>query len=216
MILFRSTYLIGMSHKLTVLPHLIKYTPKALPNCHDTIRVFAFDLDHTIIRPSSGLRFSKTAQDWKFMDYGEIAALEKLIEIARNDANAHIVIFSNQGGVIASPSDSKSCIKYVTKVNLILSAIAEACHGDELLSKLWIYASPKAPARTINCKIFEQMRKPCIGMMNQFRQDIRAPLEIQYYCGDAAGRPTDFNDSDLLFAQNLHTQFRLPEDVFIT
>ncbi|AQZ11775.1 TPP1 (YMR156C) [Zygosaccharomyces parabailii] len=205
-----------MSHKLTVLPHLIKHTPKGLIPKHGSIKVFAFDLDHTIIQPCNGLRFSRTAYDWQFMEYGDATTLENLIQIVKNDPTAHVVIFSNQGGVIALPPDSKSCTKYVAKIDLILKAISLTYQGEELLQKLWIYASPKAPARTKNCAMFEQMRKPCIGMMEQFQQDIAAPIDLQYYCGDAAGRPTDFSDSDLLFAQNLHTQFRLPEDVFIT
>lgn len=67
---------------------------------------------------------------------------------------------------------------------------------------------------------FDLMRKPEIGMKNQFEQDLKTRyetlphLEWCYYCGDAAGRPSDFSDSDKEFARKLGVTFKLPEEVF--
>ncbi|GAV51770.1 hypothetical protein ZYGR_0AF02410 [Zygosaccharomyces rouxii] len=206
-----------MSHRLKVLPYLIKHTPKAPILFQDVIHVFTFDLDHTLIRPISGSTFSKTAEDWQFVKYGNRNSLDTLFKLIQDEPNSLIVVFSNQGGVVASPPDSKSCIKYLTKIELILKRIATMAQGDQLLDRLWIYASPKAPAGTSDRSVFAHMRKPAVGMMNQFMQDIGSlPIELKYYCGDAAGRSTDFSDSDVKFAHNLHTTFKLPEDLFIT
>ncbi|CAR25771.1 hypothetical protein ZYGR_0A03400 [Zygosaccharomyces rouxii] len=206
-----------MSHRLKVLPYLIKHTPKAPILSQNLIQVYAFDLDHTLIQPISSSTFSKTAEDWQFVKYGNRNSIDTLLQLVRDEPNSLIVVFSNQGGVLASPPDSKSCIKYLTKIELVLKHIATMAQGDQLLNRLWIYASPKAPARIADRSMFIDMRKPATGMMNQFQQDIGSlPIELKYYCGDAAGRPTDFSDSDVKFAHNLHTIFKLPEDLFIT
>lgn len=206
-----------MSHTLKVLPYLIKHTPISPVLSQDPVQIFAFDLDHTLIRPISGLTFSKTAEDWEFVKYGNRNSLDMLFQLIQDETNALIVVFSNQGGVVASPPDSKSCVKYLTKIELILKHIATMAQGDQLLDRLWIYAAPKAPIRTLDRSIFMNMRKPAVGMMDQLKQDIGLrSVEVKYYCGDAAGRPTDFSDSDVKFAHNLHTSFKLPEDLFIT
>lgn len=249
-----------MSHKVTILPHLIKHTPKIYqPSIIEgPLKVYAFDLDHTLIEPKSpGSRFSRTAEDWRFVSFkpGK-TTLSKLSEIAHEDPTAQIVIFSNQGGVVAVPSTSKSCTKYTTKLQLILEEISKSNNGPDLLKRLWIYASPKRPASSVSVKgktkakqmvtknvkttkitldsylkvqsssietedIFYKMRKPDIGMVEEFEKDLAACYEVLpeltwcQYCGDAAGRPKDFSDSDKQFAKRLNVLFKVPEDVFI-
>ncbi|KAL6944565.1 hypothetical protein ACO0RG_001302 [Hanseniaspora osmophila] len=73
--------------------------------------------------------------------------------------------------------------------------------------------------------LFAIMRKPEIGMFETFQQDVHKcflsekdaskDIALEFYCGDAAGRPTDFSDSDFQFAKALKTQFLTPEK-FIT
>lgn len=55
-------------------------------------------------------------------------------------------------------------------------------------------------------------RKPNVGMWNLLKQMIN--IESAFYVGDAAGRPTDFSDSDLQFAKNVDIKFYTPEEVF--
>lgn len=70
--------------------------------------------------------------------------------------------------------------------------------------------------------LFNSMRKPCIGMAEQFIKDIcersgvltKDNIKWIYYCGDAAGRKTDFSDTDKLFAEKLEIDFKIPEDIF--
>lgn len=250
-----------MSHKLTVLPYLIKFTPKACNTLNappTSLNIYAFDLDHTLIEPlTPGSRFSRAADDWKFMSFtpGK-TTFQKLIEIVRKDPLAQIVIFSNQGGVVAVPPSSKSCTKYTEKIKLILRKLSESTDGDKLSERLWVYASPKRPASmslgksklkakqpmitkyTKSTKLtfdidkitndmdvkqyelFDVMRKPEIGMKDQFEQDLKSHFEVLpdvtwcYYCGDAAGRPKDFSDSDKKFAHKLGISFKTPEELF--
>jgi bifunctional polynucleotide phosphatase/kinase len=56
----------------------------------------------------------------------------------------------------------------------------------------------------------DQYRKPSTGMWSLL------PFSPQesFYCGDAAGRPEDFADSDLQFASGLGIKFFTPEEVF--
>ncbi|CAI4048480.1 polynucleotide 3'-phosphatase SKDI_13G2850 [Saccharomyces kudriavzevii IFO 1802] len=236
-----------MSHKSTILPYLIKFTPSSplsLSNDDRCLNIYAFDLDHTIIKPkSSNTKFSKSADDWQFMNFdSRRSTLDYLFDISNNDPIAIIVIFSNQGGVITVPRTSKSCTKYINKILLLLKAIKNDERGESLLNRLWLYAAPKMP-KTLAAgkykfafssaskgyiddpKIFEKVRKPMTEMAEFFKRDIYnaygtsesmpiIQLNWMYYCGDAAGRKNDFSDSDKNFAENLNVEFKYPEEIF--
>ncbi|CUS22053.1 LAQU0S04e07096g1_1 [Lachancea quebecensis] len=235
-----------LPHKTVVLPHMIKYLPK-FPNTGELSRIYGFDLDHTLIKPKLGGKFGRSADDWMFMSYalrsdeggdqdgtGYCKSADILVKILSLDTKAHVVVFSNQGGVITVPKESKSCIKYMKKIEMILQDPTLA----EVRDRIWLYASPKRPASLSNKKPkhgkatkatrrvsepkpvvdsafpFELMRKPNVGMYEEFKKDFPGKFELVYYCGDAAGRATDFSDSDKMFAHNLGTVFRTPEEVF--
>ena len=55
-------------------------------------------------------------------------------------------------------------------------------------------------------------RKPNIGMYQTLQQMV-PPITSAFYCGDAAGRPQDFSDSDRVFAQNAGISFYIPEQI---
>ena len=55
--------------------------------------IACFDLDHTIIEPSSNKKFSDTADDWNFTTN----SMNFLIEL--NNQNYRIVIITNQKGL---------------------------------------------------------------------------------------------------------------------
>lgn len=236
-----------MSHKSTILPFLIKFTPK-FPQSIDYdehgLNVYAFDLDHTIIKPKSpNMKFSRSATDWQFMNFNpNKSTLDYLFNITNNDPTAVIVIFSNQGGVITVPRTSKSCTKYINKILLFLKAIKNDERGETLSPRLWLYAAPKRPKTFVrnnrkitfpgsdeeynnDPNIFEKVRKPMTGMTDFFKRDIEdayrisesiPPIKLNwvYYCGDAAGRKNDFSDSDIKFAENLQVEFKHPEEIF--
>lgn len=140
-------YIFTMAHKLTVLPYIIKFSPKT-PALSKILNIYGFDLDHTIIQPKTpNVKFSRNADDWKFMKFGpEKFTIDKLIDIVVADTDAQIVIFSNQGGIVSVPATSKSCTKFTEKIQNMLKAIKEIPNGELLLDKLWIYASTKKPA----------------------------------------------------------------------
>ena len=57
-------------------------------------------------------------------------------------------------------------------------------------------------------------RKPNPGMYQTLLQMI-PPVTSSFYCGDAAGRPQDFSDSDIMFATNTGMKFYTPEQLFL-
>ena len=59
----------------------------------------------------------------------------------------------------------------------------------------------------------DMYRKPMTGMYDLFRSMIDHQC-VEYFCGDAAGRKTDFSISDLYFANNCKIQFKSPEEIF--
>ncbi|KOG97488.1 polynucleotide 3'-phosphatase [Saccharomyces eubayanus] len=183
-----------MSHKSTILPCLIKFMPiSPLPLSKDDpcFNVYAFDLDHTIIKPKSpNSKFSRNADDWQFMSFNsKKSTLDYLFDIIEKDPIAIIVVFSNQGGVVTVPRTSKSCTKYTNKISLVLKAIKCDKRGDSLLSRLWLYAAPKRSKALVtnknkftfprtskndidDPKIYEKVRKPMTGMADFFERDI--------------------------------------------
>jgi bifunctional polynucleotide phosphatase/kinase len=68
---------------------------------------------------------------------------------------------------------------------------------------------------------YDYYRKPCTGMWDAFIREICPstqpnwrPTKV-FYCGDAAGRPGDFSNSDILFAHNIGAhRFFTPEQLF--
>ena len=56
-------------------------------------------------------------------------------------------------------------------------------------------------------------RKPNIGMY-QILEKMVPPIQTAFYCGDAAGRPQDFSDSEIMFAKNNGIKFYTPEQIF--
>jgi len=59
----------------------------------------------------------------------------------------------------------------------------------------------------------DQYRKPEIGILSLLPQNLG---KLEFYVGDAAGRSSDFSDSDLKFAENAKIPFYVPEEYFTT
>jgi polynucleotide 3'-phosphatase len=178
-------------------------------------KVYAFDLDSTLIKTRSGGTFSKNAEDWKWCFDTVLAKLEEI-----SKANGTIVIFSNQAGVLSDKRESKSMYHFLLKVKSILLDLNK--HG--IGSKVWIYASTGQSAlskkKGIDPKRFTKYRKPAVGMFEDFEKEYNNLKKEQLknenvvFIGDAAGREGDFSDSDLKFAKNCRVEFRIPEDFF--
>ncbi|SCU89744.1 LAME_0E05270g1_1 [Lachancea meyersii CBS 8951] len=173
------------SHKAIILPYLIKYIPKNFQSksISDEFKVYAFDLDHTIIKPKFGGRFSRSENDWTFMSFPTgtegktVQTIDILSEILTNYTKAHIVIFSNQGATVTVPPTSKSCTKFTKKIGLVLQAISGLDLALE--DRIWIYASPKKPASlssTKKAKRFTQRKVVKISSKDNAQESMASDL----------------------------------------
>ncbi|KAK6461818.1 polynucleotide kinase 3 phosphatase-domain-containing protein [Scheffersomyces coipomensis] len=201
--------------------HLIHNLPSKsyiIKNFKEEIKIAAFDLDGTLIDTKSGRKFAISSHDWKWWTRSTkdsssqiLTKLNKLIE-----EKYLIVIFTNQGGVVANPSN-KSYNNFIERVNLIISTIKSSIKEDN--TEILVFASPKKPAKETNTKSHELMRKPNTGMwkelLSYLGNEAKIDVTNSFYVGDAAGRAKDFSDSDLKFAQNIGiTNFKTPEEFF--
>ncbi|ESW97430.1 hypothetical protein KL918_001043 [Ogataea parapolymorpha] len=170
------------------------------------VKVAAFDLDDTLITTKSGYKFGCGSFDWKFK-FDVPGIFTKL-----QAEDYTIVIFSNQASVVNAP-DSKSLKILTTKIDDIIKH----------LEKPVIYYASTRKSRKDKSKhdldLYTLFRKPNTGMFSQFLEDYQLTEEMldrdnSFFVGDAAGRPGDFSDSDLKFAENLKLQFYSPEEYF--
>lgn len=153
--------------------------------------IAGFDLDGTIVKPHR-TKFPRTIDDNMLLP-NRIEILKQLI--ARGDT---LVIFTNQ----KSRDDKKRLFNY-QRVNHALTLLLE--HGIPLIC---LMATGD-----------DEYRKPNIGMWKILNKML--PVKTFFYCGDAAGRPGDFSDSDMKFAENIRIEsgdiggkFYTPEEIF--
>lgn len=159
---------------------------------NQSISVAAFDLDSTLVVTKSGSTFPHNGEDWEFIP----GVLEGLVKAAQTHL---IAVFSNQGGTVARDENERfiSLDKRVTAIGICLPhpvVIFCACRQKN---------SP--------------YRKPLRGMWNLLESHLAQTnryiqIETSYFVGDAAGRPSDFSDSDKRFAAALKLKFYTPED----
>lgn len=150
--------------------------------CKDKIslknkKIAGFDLDHTLIKPSDGKKFSDTDSDWELYDTSLPGKLVKLVADGYT-----LVIISNQNGIAKG------------KVTV-----------ETLKSKLQKIVNYFGQDFTIFCAFHDDLyRKPRTKLWDEF---IKGDLSTSFYCGDAAGLFGDFSDSDAKFAQNIGIKF---------
>lgn len=154
-------------------------------------KIFATDLDWTLIRTikpiasKNGL-FHRDSGDWAFLP-NRIETLKSY-----QTEGFTIVIFTNQGYV-------KN--KLVTALDRIKNVISKLI---EYGVNPWVFIATE----------HDQYRKPNTGMWTALSKHIDADLNKSFHVGDAAGRPQDHSDDDLLFAQNNKLKFYVPEEIF--
>ncbi len=184
--------------------HLIANTPST-QGLAGALKVAAFDLDGTLVHTKSGLKFARSASDWRWFNPNVPRTLAAL---ARR--GYVVAVFTNQGGVVAT-SSSKLYANFTERVNQIQQA---------LQIDLLVWAAPKRPAKAASPDdAHRRMRKPQTGMWLALCDYAAAggalvDLHCSFFVGDAAGRPADFLDSDRQFALGAGIEFKVPEDVF--
>ncbi len=163
-----------------------------------------FDLDWTLIRPSKGT-FPKIKNKYKYLneikphnhgklmiDYDVVilpGRLGKLLELQK--LGYMIIIVTNQKVTRFSPLNSR-----ISRINLVIKILE---HYD---------IHPIVMMSTAE----DVYRKPNTGMWDYiFTSNV---INNSFYCGDAAGRTSDFSDSDAQFAKNANLTFYVPEQIF--
>tara|TARA_B110001469_G_scaffold127557_1_gene148978 strand:- start:2921 stop:4012 length:1092 start_codon:yes stop_codon:yes gene_type:complete len=132
--------------------------------------------------------------DGTLMDFKTDEIMDITIQKVKQLSNIfNIVVFSNQMGI----DRNKTTHNIVqSRFDMFLKSINVPIH---------IFYSTKK----------DKYRKPYIGMFELFKSLVNQPsIDIQWYCGDAAGRHSDFSTSDLYFAHNIGIQFKVPEEIF--
>lgn len=209
------------THLICNIPKQINFERyKFVKDNQDLVKIAAFDLDGTLVETKSNLKFARGPNDWKWWTSKSLTLLnvvEKLKQLA--DDRYIVVIFTNQGGVIAT-NTSKSYLSFTGRMNSIMKELP-----DEQKSEVFVYASPKKPSsKSMKVPISSDsdhlmMRKPNIGMWEVLTKyfegkHYKIDRESSFFVGDAAGRLGDFLDSDKMFAKNAQIQFKVPEDIF--
>lgn len=85
--------------------------------------------------------------------------------------------------------------------------------ADAMIKLNWLSSTLTAngiPSVILAATKNNEYRKPGAGWKNHLPEF----LPGSFYCGDAAGRPGDFSDSDKKFAEVCGLSFKVPEDVF--
>lgn len=157
-------------------------------------KIAAFDLDDTVIKPKSGKKFPINADDWEFLNDRVVPTLQKL-----HKDNYLIMIISNKKSI----STGKMTVEeFQYKLEAIHAALDE-------LPFICLYSTGN-----------DIYRKPRTGLWDEFvlanHGTDKSPIDLSksFYCGDAAGRPKDFADTDYKFALNAGLPFKIPLQIF--
>ena len=161
-------------------------------------KIAAFDIDGTIITTKSKKKFPVNKNDWKLL-YGE-QTLEKLKELHVNDYC--IIFISNQGGL-------KSDIQINDWIEKIQNVVAEIQKYENINIPISIYA---ATADYLYRKPLPKLWNIILDNLKDVNLKIN---KLSFYCGDAAGRKNDHNDTDYKFAVNCNLEFKIPEMLFL-
>jgi len=148
-------------------------------------KIACFDLDYTLIKPKSGKKFPIDKNDHMWL-------YENVPEILKNyyNNNYTIVVFTNQKN-IKNYDDFKYKLEQIQiKLNIPINYLVSIKN--------------------------DKYRKPRIGMYEYLESIYPCKIDKtnSFYSGDACGRKTDFSDSDILFAYNIHLPFVVPEKIF--
>lgn len=179
-----------------------------------SLKLACFDLDGTLVNTKSGSKFARGPGDWCWFENAKAKVTEEI------EKGTIFVIFTNQGGVIATQGEpSKSYTNLKERINQVVASLGP------ILDNALVVAAPKRPKGKQKVISSEEkhnsMRKPAIGMwerVEEYLQNVFEECSIDkeksFYVGDAAGRELDFLDSDKAFAEAVGIPFYTPEEFF--
>lgn len=220
---FSAHWKVSGSHLVTNLP-----TPHAfeefynlkLSDGNKKVKVAAFDMDSTLIKSISGLKFGRGADDWQWWNNRVVSAIKQKVE-----EKYVIAIFTNQGSTVVLQnqlSKSKSYLILRSKINQIAASLKNIVETPIL-----VFAATHLPGKKYRYissseETHKRTRKPGIGMWEELERylkgslgdEVELDMEESFFVGDAAGREGDFLDSDKKFAENIGIRFEVPETFF--
>lgn len=208
------------SHTIEIVDeYLIKVVPRDPTVEHgDKLVIAGFDLDGTLIKTKSGFKFSNSPNDWKWLNE---QVTTKLRDVLGSADNVVVVIFTNQGSLIAQKT-AKSFNNFRQKLGLILDELSNEKVDP---GRVYLFSSTKKPSKYKGSheQRFAEMRKPSTGMFEELKKQLASEAketqisidwDKSYFVGDAAGRASDFSDSDRVFADSAGLTFYTPEQFF--
>lgn len=158
------------------------------PSQNVNSKIAAFDLDSTLIKTKSGHKFSKDTCDWMWFYPCVPNTLKQYYQ-----KGYRILIITNQGGI---KKDVLKLHTFQTKIESISKELTKHNVHFE------VFCAP-------NNDVF---RKPFPTMLSGLSMEF---TKESFYCGDAAGRASDFADTDYKFAFNVTLKFYTPERLFL-
>ena len=179
------------------------------PGAGGAAKLACFDFDETLVKTKSGGTVARSADDWKPWNPHVLLKLQEL-----HDKGFRLAIFSNQGGV-RGKVDGKAAQMRMERVDNFM----KRAHETEVKK-----GGPKLTFGLLACLAVRledtRFRKPEPGMWDfaeaRTLADGASAVEkgASFFCGDAAGRASDFSDADKGFAERAGLAFKVPEDVF--
>lgn len=178
-------------------------------------KILGMDLDWTIIRPIKGKIHPLDEHDWQFL-YQK----EQMRAINDKIASGYkLVIFTNQGGLLAKKGGNMDVEGFKTRWNIILEQLATQFNIKPFALLISLYDDYH---RKPCCGMWEFLEKILHQQLHQTKkhdkaQDISMAVvdrAASLYVGDMAGRQGDYSASDLQFAMNLGVDFQVPETFY--
>ncbi|RDA85857.1 hypothetical protein CP532_4904 [Ophiocordyceps camponoti-leonardi (nom. inval.)] len=175
-------------------------------------KIAAFDLDSTLIVPSSGKKYPTSATDWKWWHPSVPQRLRQLY----HEQGYRVVILSNQAGLSLHPAPNSKAPKAGAQKRVTDFKLKCAAVLNDLDLPTVLYAATEKDA----------FRKPRTAMWTHVCRDCdlaetEVDLDGSFFVGDAGGRVAgtdggkDFSCSDRNFAHNVGIAYKTPEEFFL-
>jgi bifunctional polynucleotide phosphatase/kinase len=205
----------------TTIVHDVLHT--ASDSVTPAVKIAAFDMDDTVIKPASGGVFAKDdPADWQWVHPQVCGHLQHL-----HQHGFLIVLFSNQMGIGKGGKWNAAKADAIMEKIILLSrdAAVPLCACVATRDDVWRKPSPRLwkllEMHVAQCARNSERAKTSVGYEGEADPAVNC-ASYSFYVGDAAGRSTptlagrkkDFSCADRQFAYNLQLPFFTPEQFF--